>query len=268
MIDGDAGLERIVAGLVERIERRFYGKYRGVVVANDDPERLGRLQLQVPSVLGRTVVTGWATPCVPYGGAPGRGMLFLPEVGAGVWVEFEEGDLEFPVWTGTFWSKPDGDSELPRPHDATGTVADAVQDPVTRKILKTARGHTLQFEDAQDTESVLLQDGAHGHLIVFDKTGITLLDGVNGHEVRLTGDGITITDGVHEGNAIVLGSGGIKIGGSAAEALVLGTGLKRAVTDFVTSLNTHTHPSSAGPTSAPTTPMTLDVPLSTRHTVE
>jgi uncharacterized protein involved in type VI secretion and phage assembly len=286
VIDADAGLERIVAGLVERIERRFYGKYRGIVVGNDDPERLGRLQLQVPSVLGRNVVTGWATPCVPYGGAADQGLLFLPDVGAGVWVEFEEGDLEFPVWTGAYWSKPDAESELPRPNDATGTEADDVQRPPTRKIIKTSRGHTLQFEDAKGAESVLLQDGAHGHLIVFDDTGITVLDGVNGHEVRLTGDGITINDGVHDGNAvtlgadgvtvrdnhdnaIVLGSGGIQIGGSAADALVLGTSLKQAVADFVASLNTHTHLGNLGaPTGPPAKPMKLDVPLSTKHTVE
>ena len=284
MIDADAGLERIVAGLVERTERRFYGKFRGFVVDNEDPARLGRLKLRVPSVLGSNVVTGWATPCVPYGGAADQGLLFVPDRDAGVWVEFEEGDLEFPIWTGTFWSRPDS-SELPRPNDAIGAEADDVQDPVTRKIIKTARGHTLQFEDAEGAESVLLQDGAHGHLIAFDDAGITVLDGVNKHEIRLTGDGITITDGANDGNAvtlaadgvtvrdghdnvIVLGSGGIQIGGSAADALVLGTSLKQAVADFVISLNTHTHPSPAGPTSAPTAPMQLDVPLSTKHKVE
>jgi hypothetical protein len=82
-----AGLERVVADLVEKAERRFYGKYRGTVVDNDDPSRLGRLKVSVPSVLGPNVVTGWATPCVPYGGAAGQGFLFVPQRGAGVWVE-------------------------------------------------------------------------------------------------------------------------------------------------------------------------------------
>ena len=128
-------LERIVADLVQKIEHRFYGKYRSFVVDNADPEQLGRLKLKVPSVLGNDVVTGWAMPCVPYGGDANQGLLFIPEVDAGVWVEFEEGDLEFPIWVGTFWSKPEGDSELPKPNEADGTEQGSVQDPPTRKFI-------------------------------------------------------------------------------------------------------------------------------------
>ena len=113
-------LEKIVADLMQKVERRFYGKYRGFVVNNMDPKRLGRLTLRVPSVLGPDVVTGWAMPCVPYGGQKNQGFLCIPEVGAGVWVEFEEGDLEFPIWVGTFWSEPGGESEIPTLNDADG----------------------------------------------------------------------------------------------------------------------------------------------------
>ena len=108
-------LEKTVANLMQKIERHCYGKYRGFVVDNEDPENLGRMKLKVPSVLGNSVVTGWALPCMPYGGDMNQGMLFIPEVDSGVWVEFEEGDLEFPIWVGTFWSKPDDTSELPKP---------------------------------------------------------------------------------------------------------------------------------------------------------
>jgi hypothetical protein len=283
---GAAALERVVAELVERIDRRYFGKYRGLVVDNRDPATLGRLKLRVPSVLGGSVVTGWASPCVPYGGAADQGLLMLPDPGAGVWVEFEEGDLEFPIWVGTFWSGPGSGSELPRPNQPDGSEQNAVQDPVTRKILKTAKGHTLQFEDADGAESITLVEGKHRHVMLLDQDGITLTDGKNGHRVVLRQDGISITDGKNSGNSVVLdgsgvtvadangnkivmGSAGIKIGGSASEPMVLGQQFALQVQSFLTSLGTHTHVGNLGaPTSPPMAPITLSVPISTKHRVE
>lgn len=192
-------LEHVVARLAQEVERRFYGKYRGFVVDNEDPELLGRLRVSVPSVLGDQVVTGWAMPCVPYGGDAGVGMLFVPAAGAGVWVEFEEGDLEFPVWVGTFWSKPGGETELPRPNAPDGEEQGAAQSPPTRKVIKTAKGHTLQLEDADDAEMVLLREGKTGHLLVMDGEGVTVLD-ASGNAIRMTEDGITLTDAA--GNSV------------------------------------------------------------------
>src|SRR5215207_7800214 len=183
--------ERVVADLVRRVENRFYGKYRGLVVDNADPERLGRLKLQVPSVLGRNIVTGWATACVPYGGEPDQGFLFIPEIGAGVWVEFEEGDLEFPIWVGTFWSRPGGTTEVPVTRDRSGAEG-AVSDPPTRRILTTARGHTIQIEDAEGKDMILIHEKVHGHTIVLDGEGITVTDG-HGNGIVLTRDKVTLT---------------------------------------------------------------------------
>lgn len=85
----------------------FFGKYRGVAVSAEDPSRLGRVMVQVPSVLGPTGMA-WAMPCVPYAG-PRVGVFAPPPPGAKVWVEFEGGDPEYPIWTGCFW----GVGELP-----------------------------------------------------------------------------------------------------------------------------------------------------------
>ena len=115
-------LEKVVADLIQKVERRFYGKYRGFVKNNQDPKHLGRLTLQVPSVLGDEV-TGWAMPCVPYGGQDNQGFLCIPEPGAGVWVEFEEGDLEFPIWVGTFWSALEVKARFPPPMSLTARKA-------------------------------------------------------------------------------------------------------------------------------------------------
>lgn len=279
-------LEKIVANLVQKVERRFYGKYRGLVVDNADPENLGRLKLQVPSVLGGAVATGWALPCVPYGGDADLGMLFIPEVGAGVWVEFEEGDLEFPIWVGAFWSKPGGNSELPKPNKPDGSEEANVQDPPSRKIIKTKKGHTLQFEDKDGEETVILIEAANGHVIALDKDGIAITDGANGHKMVFDQNGISVTDGKNSGNTITLTSNGISVktsgtevavgttgvkvgGGGATEPFVLGNQFMSQVSSFLISLSTHTHVGNLGaPTSPPVAPMNLQVPLSTKHMVE
>jgi uncharacterized protein involved in type VI secretion and phage assembly len=202
-------LERVVADLAEKVEHRFYGKYRGIVVDNQDPAKLGRLKLNVPSVLGSDVVTGWATPCAPYGGAADVGFLFIPDVGAGVWAEFEEGDLEFPIWSGSFWSQPNSTTEIPKPNQGSdGTEESDVQDPPTSKIIKTAKGHTLQFEDADGSEMILLREGAKGHFLTMDANGITVAD-ASSNTIQMTSDGITVTD--TNNNMIEMTSDGITI---------------------------------------------------------
>jgi len=216
-------LEKTVAYLMQKVERRFYGKYRGFVVDNADPEQLGRLKLKVPSLLGPDVVTGWALPCTPYGGDANQGMLFIPEVGAGVWVECEEGDCEFPVWVGTFWSKPGGDSELPKPNDPDGAEQGSVQDPPTRKIIKTKKGHTIQFEDADGEEMVILHEAENGHVVVMDKDGIKITDGANGSEIVLDGSGVTIADGPNSGNQVAMGSDGMTLEDKNGNSVTMGS---------------------------------------------
>jgi uncharacterized protein involved in type VI secretion and phage assembly len=177
---------------VEKFDARFYGKHRATVVDNADPENLGRLKLQIPHVLGEDVVSGWATPCVPYGGAPDQGFFFIPEVGASVWVEFEMGNLEFPIWVGTFWGKPGGDAEPPKPNDADGTEQSDVQSPPTRKIIKTLKGHTIQIEDADDEDLILIFEKTNGNIIALDKNGIKLTD-KTGNVIEMSTSAFKIT---------------------------------------------------------------------------
>jgi hypothetical protein len=80
---------------------QFFGKYRGKVANNIDPLQLGRVQVTVPAVLGDGSLS-WAMPCAPYGGA-GVGFFAVPPVGANIWVEFEAGDSDYPIWSGCFW---------------------------------------------------------------------------------------------------------------------------------------------------------------------
>lgn len=94
--------------LAQAQSNRFFGKYRGSVLNNVDPEGRGRIQVTVPEVLGQNT-PAWAMPCVPFAG-PGVGLFAIPPAGASVWVEFEAGNLRYPIWAGCFWGSGDIDS--------------------------------------------------------------------------------------------------------------------------------------------------------------
>ncbi len=82
---------------------QYFGKYRGLVVNNIDPNRMGRLQVACPTVLGENVLS-WAMPCVPFAGIM-EGFYMMPTIGSNVWVEFEGGDPRYPIWAGCFWTQ-------------------------------------------------------------------------------------------------------------------------------------------------------------------
>lgn len=146
--------EQLVFELADRLQHRFYGKYRGIVVDVDSATL--RIKATVPAVLG-TTPTGWCLPCVPYAG-PQVGFFFVPDVGAAVWIEFEGGDVSYPIWTGCFWRA----GELP-----------SQAAPTTRGIV-TAAPHQLLFDDGAD--EVTLADSNQGS-VVFGGSGVTLTRG-------------------------------------------------------------------------------------------
>jgi hypothetical protein len=288
----DDRVEKITATLAQKMERRFYGKYRGFVKKNQDPENLGRLMVTVPSVLGDKVAL-WAFPCVPYGGMPNQGFLFIPENNAGVWIEFEEGDPEFPIWVGTFWSKPNGKSEVTKPNGPDGTEKGDVQSPPSSKIIKTQKGHTLQMEDKDGDEMILLVEGKNKHVVTLNKDGIKITDGLNKNEIILEQNGITISakdnnnqiimesSGITlkkdsheikiEGSGVTINSTAIKIGSSSStEPLVLGNELKTAVAQLVAALNSHQHTGNLGNPTPIINPIQWDITsaLSQNNTTE
>jgi uncharacterized protein involved in type VI secretion and phage assembly len=91
--------DQLIGDLADRLRNRFFGKYRGVVTQVDGATM--RVKAKVPAVFADQE-SGWAMPCVPYAG-PQVGIAFLPETGSGVWIEFEGGDVSFPIWVGCYW---------------------------------------------------------------------------------------------------------------------------------------------------------------------
>jgi hypothetical protein len=162
--------------------QRWYGKFRGVVTDNLDPERRGRLRAVVPDVLGSTP-SSWAMPCVPLAG-PGMGVWVMPPVGAGVWVEFEQGDPDYPIWVGGWWG-----SAVEVPGGAT-TVAD----PSSVVVLQTARGTVIEISDiAAPTGGVSLRTPS-GAVVEVSDLGITIANG-RGASIVLSGPTIVFNNG-------------------------------------------------------------------------
>ncbi len=84
-----------------QLPKRYFGKYRGTVLNNIDPMQMGRILVIVPDV-SSVAPSSWAMPCLPVGGIQ-MGVFAVPIIGAGVWVEFEHGDPDHPIWTGCYW---------------------------------------------------------------------------------------------------------------------------------------------------------------------
>ena len=165
--------EQALLDVLDRLRNRFFGKYRGSVT-EVDPTTL-RIKAKVPSVLADQA-TGWCEPCVPYAGN-GVGMAFLPEVGSGVWIEFEAGDVSYPIWVGCYWR----DGELPS--DAAPAV----------KTIVTKSGHKILLDD--DAESITISD-PNNNTITLDSSGITLARA--GNSVVVSDSEVNVNDGALE----------------------------------------------------------------------
>ena len=210
--------EQVIARLVERVEGRFFGKYRGQVTDNNDPDNLGRIKAKVPRVLSDEE-SGWALPAFIYGGASEQGLFALPDVGAGVWIEFEVGDLSYPVWTGTWYT--------------SGAIPESAQPG--KKVFKTKSGHKIVLDD----------DG--GTLEVTDS---------NANSVTMDANTIKIAAG--NATTIVVDAPQIQLVDGASHALVFGDQLLQYLNQIVQMYQSHMHPGqTAGPfpvTPAPPTP--------------
>jgi len=165
--------------------KRFYGKYRGLVIENIDPEQIGRVLLQVPDVLGATP-SSWAMPCVPVAGIQ-AGCFLVPPIGSQVWVEFEHGDSGYPIWTGGFWERM---ADVPVFANAPPPIA-----PGQNIVLQTTGQNMIMVSDAPPgpvTGGVVLKS-ACGATIVINETGIYISNG-KGATITLIGAAVTLSD--------------------------------------------------------------------------
>lgn len=164
--------------VAEKMLNRCYGKYRGRVIDNNDPLNRGRLQVEVRSLMSTTPF--WALPCMPFGG-DGMGIFMIPEKDTGVYVEFEGGDINYPIWTGCYWT----DNQCPKDSK--------VAEPKVR-LIKSEKGLTISLDDQDEV------------ITISDKNGKNFIS------IEVTSGKIRISSE----SKIVLDSNNVKIGGEMA----------------------------------------------------
>ena len=180
----EQGFER----LAQRSAASYYGKYRGIVTDNADPDRLCRIKARVPAVMGETEV-GWALPAFPFIG-DGHGLVMLPEVGSTVWIEFEAGNLDSPIWSGGFLTQS---AAAPDPHDAA------------IRVIVSKNAHKVVLDDQSDKVVVEHSGGAK---LEMTATEISLAIGASKMVMSLTA--ITFNDGV-----VKIGPAGVSLANGA-----------------------------------------------------
>jgi uncharacterized protein involved in type VI secretion and phage assembly len=160
----------------------YYGKYRGTVVNNVDPMMTGRIQAIVPDV-SSVALTSWAMPCLPMAGIQ-TGSVAIPPIGAGVWMEFERGDPDYPIWTGGFFGSA---AEVPALHLLTPPGVSSV-------TMQTMLQNGVTLTDLPGpTGGIVIKTAAGASLIVND-TGIYIQNG-RGAAITLVGPTVTINNG-------------------------------------------------------------------------
>jgi hypothetical protein len=248
---------------MQRHAGKFYGKYSGVVIRNDDDkDNTGRIVVKVPSVFG-TDAEVTARPCVPYG------YFFIPPVGSKVWVEFEAGHTDYPLWVGTWYPQ--------------GTAPQqAAMSPPDNRVIQTASGHTIEISDKAGEEKITIKhrgnsfvtidkDGSvmignnkgslivldakndkavlveqHGNLVTMDEKGVVIMQKEGKSLVQLTDD----TAHVAAPNVVLDGTL-VSCGAGAAEPTILGN----TFAQMWLKLMTHTHATGTGPSGPPLPPL-------------
>ncbi len=213
-------MDSMVVKLAEQARNQYYGKYRGIVAENEDPENMGRVKARVPDVF-QDVVTSWALPCSPYAGV-GSGQYSIPAVDAGVWIEFEAGDPAKPIWTGCWW----GRDEVPVNEEGTGKSP-------TLKVIRSETGLLVSMDDDGQTLSISDKDGEN-ILKIEVRSGDVLLKGVS--KVTVEAPQICLVE-------------------NARHPVVFGDNMLKYLTQLVTTLQIHTHPGQLAAGVLPVSPM-------------
>lgn len=160
--------------------QQYYGKYRGTCVNNVDPMMQGRIQVIVPDVT--IVPSSWAMPCFPVSGIQ-NGVFTTPPIGAGVWVEFEQGNPDYPIWVGGYYSAAD-----------VPAMARAVPPGLSGFTFQTTLQNGVTISDTPGPTGGILLKTTTGAMISISDIGIVISNG-KGATISLLGPAVDINAG-------------------------------------------------------------------------
>ena len=163
-------------------KKQYFGKYRGTVVNNIDPMQQGRIMAIVPDV-SNIVPTSWAMPCVPIAGIQ-AGVFCVPAIGSGVWIEFEQGDPDYPIWSGGWWGSA---AEVP-------VLALAGLPASPSIVMQTTAQNTLAISDLPGPTGGIMLKSTTGAMIIVNDIGITISNG-KGASIIMVGPTVTVNGG-------------------------------------------------------------------------
>jgi len=161
---------------------KYFGKYRGTVINNVDPMQIGRIQAMVPDV-SNVIPSTWAMPCVPVAGKM-MGAYFVPQVGSGVWIEYEQGNPDYPIWVGCYWGLV---AEVP-------ALALAGIPASPNMVMQSAAQNTFVISDLPGPTGGIMLKSTAGASIIVNDTGIYIQNG-KGASIVMTGPTVTINNG-------------------------------------------------------------------------
>ena len=176
-------MEQVLERVVERLGTSYFGKYRGIVTDVADPENMCRIRARIDSLLDGKE-PGWAMPAAPFAG-DGHGMVMLPKVGSGVWIEFEAGSLDNPIWSGGWW--------------ASGQRPDPQGEQV--RVIVSEKGHQVVLDDAADEVKVVHSGGPE-----IKMTSSEVVITVGSCELKITNTEISLNNGL-----IKVGQAGVSL---------------------------------------------------------
>lgn len=164
---------------------KFVGKFRGTVINNIDPEMRGRIMCMVPDVLG-LIPSTWCEACIPLAGptGPPMGIYLVPPIGAGVWIEFENGDSSYPIWVGCRWG---AQSDIPPLAKAGLPVSPSI-------VMQTLGQNTIQISDLPGPTGGIMLKSLTGASLIVNDTGIYIQNG-KGAMLTMVGPTVTVNNG-------------------------------------------------------------------------